>query len=68
MKNVSKDEFYNIIGPQDACVRIENEYKWPYTTLFELRHARKLVGKIVITSPENTGHKYPLTTNYYLPD
>ena len=62
MKEVTKTEFYAAIGNQDACIRIENQYKWPYTTLFELRHSRKLVGKVV-DSVENG-----LTVSkYYLP-
>ena len=47
MKKVDKDTFYDFIGPQDVCVRVENVYKYPYTILFELRQSRKTVGKVI---------------------
>ena len=46
MKEVTRDEFHKVVENQDACVRIENK-KYPYTVLYELRHNRELIGKIV---------------------
>lgn len=66
MKEVTKDIFYSNIGPQDACIRIENEYKWPYIQLFELRHSRKLVGKIVDSYTDGIEHNYPIITKYFV--
>jgi hypothetical protein len=64
MKEVNKDEFYNTIGPLDVCVSVENEYKYPYTSLFKLRNGT-LKGKVMDNyGPE--GQKYPLISKYYI--
>lgn len=66
MKEVSKDKFYEVIGPQDACVSIENEYKFPYTSIFKLRHNRKLLGKVVESYTNGIKNKYPIVKKYFL--
>lgn len=66
MKEVTKDEFFNFVGPQDACVSVENPYKYPYTSLFKLRHNRKLVGKIVSGYTNNIENQYPIVQRYYI--
>lgn len=65
MKNVSKKEFYDKIGPLDACVSIENEYKYPYTSLFKTRGGQ-LIGKSVDSYTNSIKNKYPIITKYYL--
>lgn len=66
MKEVNQEEFYKIIGPLDVCIRIEDEKHYPYTSLFELRYNRKLIGKIVNSYTDNIDKKYPIITKYYL--
>lgn len=65
MKEVIKDEFYKEIGPQDACVSVENTHKFPYTSLFKLRYGR-LLGKAVDSYTDGIKNKYPIITKYYL--
>lgn len=66
MKEVTQDEFYKHVGDQDACVRVLNEYKWPYTILFELRHSRKLIGKVVESYTDGIEHRYPIVKQYLI--
>lgn len=68
MKEVSKEEFYDFINPQDVCVSVENEFKYPYTNLFKLRSHRKLVGKSVDSYTNGIEHQYPIVTKYYIQD
>lgn len=65
MREVNHDEFYKGIGELDVCLRTEDERKYPFTTLFEMRHTHELVGKIVGSYPDN-GNKWPVIERYYL--
>lgn len=58
-RQVTRDEFYNIVGKLDATLHVIGNY--PYTTEFKLRH-RQLIGKTV-DSDENI---YPIVTRYYI--
>ena len=60
-REVSKDEFYNIVGPLDATLSTLGNY--PYTTEFKLRHGR-LIGKSV-DSYEGE-YLWPVVTRYYI--
>lgn len=63
MKQVTQKEFYDCIGPKDVILKIENPYKYPYTTIFYIKNTNILVGKIIGFIPENSG----LTeSKYYL--
>jgi hypothetical protein len=66
MKEVSKEEFYKHVGPLDACLRIENPYKWPYTVLFEIRHNRALIGKSVESFTDGIENNYPTVKKYFI--
>lgn len=60
-RQVSKDEFYSIVGPVDAVLTTSGNY--PYTTTFQVRRGR-LIGKAV-DSYEGK-FKYPIVTRYYI--
>jgi len=60
-REVSKDEFYNIVGPLDVTLSTLGNY--PYTTEFKLRHGR-LVGKTVDSYAGE--HSWPVVTRYYI--
>jgi len=45
MKEVTKTEFFKVIGPQDVVTALEGPY--PYTTHFNLRYTGREVGRIV---------------------
>lgn len=64
MKEVTKDEFYAAIGEQDACVRVTGDY--PYTSLFELRNTRQLVGKVIQDYTDGIKNNYPIVSKYYI--
>lgn len=67
MKKVSKKRFYDFIGNQDAYVRVENPYGFPFTTLFELHgNANKPLGKIVDSYTDGVEHKHPIVSTYYI--
>lgn len=60
-REVTKDEFYRAIGPQD--VHPSPQGRWPYTSLFKTR-AGVVRGKAEDYKPEGSG----LTkTRYWLP-
>jgi len=42
MVQVSKEEFYAIVGPLDVCLSIEGKY--PYRSIYKLRYG-KVVGE-----------------------
>lgn len=65
MKEVTQDEFYNEIGNKDACVSIKNEHKFPYASVFKLRHGRVL-GEVVDSWKDGVDHKHPIVSKYYL--
>ncbi len=67
MREVSKKEFHESVGSQDACISIDRDCKYPYTILFELRWSHKLVGKIVNSYTDNIENNYPIVNKYYLP-
>ena len=60
-REVSKDEFYNIIGPLDVTLSALGNY--PYTTEFKLRHGR-LIGKAVDSYKGE--YFWPVVTRYYI--
>jgi hypothetical protein len=66
MRQVTKDEFYRVIGPQNVHPQIQNS-KWPYTSLWKLQgsyaSANVVVGKTVDGVPE--GKAFAIT-EYYL--
>jgi hypothetical protein len=66
MKEVTKEQFYNFIGPQDACIGIENPFNYPYTTNFKLRHSNKLIGISIDSYTDGIKNKYPIVTRYYI--
>ncbi len=66
MKQVTQQQFFEFVGNKDACIRIENEYQYPYTTIFELRHSRKILGKRVDSYTDEIEKLYPLITKYYI--
>jgi phosphoenolpyruvate synthase/pyruvate phosphate dikinase len=55
MRKVSQKEFYQIIGPQDVCLRISEFF--PYTTEFYLKHSNKVIGKTVDSYRNNEQYK-----------
>lgn len=65
MKQVTYREFYDAIGQQDAVTSIENEYSYPYTSLFKLRNG-ELLGKVVDSYTDGIKNKYPMVRKYYL--
>lgn len=62
MKQVSRDEFYKFIGPQDVISEIMNS-KHPYITSFHPRNSRTEVARIVPSSP-----RYPYVDEYFIVD
>ncbi|MCO5252583.1 MAG: hypothetical protein M9949_14340 [Candidatus Kapabacteria bacterium] len=67
MREVTHDEFWAAIGEQDCCFRIITE-KHPYTSLVELKHSRKIIGKKVDSYTDGIEHQYPIETKLYLPN
>lgn len=65
MTEVTAEAFWEIIGAQDVVLSLDNEHKFPYTTLFKLRHG-DIIGKLVNTYTDEIPHKLPLVTKYYL--
>lgn len=61
MKEVTKENFFKIIGPLDVVVDVQGKY--PYTTLFKSRRGTE-VGKIVGSYPP--GKRYPVLETYFL--
>lgn len=62
-REVSKDEFYRVIGQQDVSASIVNS-KWPYTMEF-VTPDRKVRGKRVGYLPEGSALE---AKKYYLPN
>jgi len=60
-REVSKEQFYKIIGVGDVVSTVKGKY--PYTTEFKLRYGR-LVGKTV-DSYEGQ-YKWPVIRKYYI--
>ena len=61
-KEVTRDEFFRVIGPQDVSPVAVG--RWPYTSEWKTRNLR-VIGKTVEYLPEGEG----LTkTRYLLPD
>ncbi len=67
MREVSKKEFHESVGSQDAYIRIDSDCKYPCTILFRLRRRHKLVGKIVNLYIDNIENNHPKENKYYLP-
>lgn len=66
MKEVTKEEFYNIMNPLDVCVSVEDVYAYPYTTLFKMRNG-KLMGKVKSTDKDEHGNRiYPEKQTYLI--
>jgi len=61
LTEVTKDDFFNIIGTLDVMLRTEGDY--PYTTVFSLKHG-EMIEKIVRKYGEK--RKYPIISNYYI--
>jgi hypothetical protein len=66
LKEVTKEEFYNFIGPLDACISIENEYSYPYTSLWKLRGGNRLIGKTIDSYTDGIKNNYPIISRYYI--
>lgn len=62
-REVSKDEFYRVIGPQDVSPSIVSD-KWPYTSDFVTPN-RQVRGKCVGYLPEGSALA---SKKYYLPN
>ena len=66
MRQVSKEEFFKIVGPQNVHPQIQNS-NYPYTSLWKLQGSyasrEVVVGKTVGVIPE--GKALPIT-KYYL--
>ena len=65
-REVTREEFYNFIGPKDAILHIENVYSYPYTTLWRLRYSNKIIGKTIDEFSNGMQNHYPIITKYYL--
>ncbi len=61
MKQVSKDEFFKIVGPLDVTVSVLGNY--PYTNEFKTRR-HKLIGKAV--DRYVNGNRGLITTDYFV--
>lgn len=59
-EEIQKEEFYNTFGNTDIICRIENEYLYPYVTIWQTRGG-KLIAKSV---PQNLRN---LKNKFYLP-
>ena len=62
MKEVTKKEFFEAIGHQDAIVSVKGNY--PYTSNFTLRNSQRLLGQIVDVQVSPA----IVESHYYLPD
>lgn len=62
-REVSKEEFFRVIGPQDVSPSIVSG-KWPYTSNFVTRN-RQVRGKCVGYLPEGSVFE---SKKYYLPN
>jgi len=63
MKEVTKDEFYKVIGPHDVTLNTISPF--PYTTEFKLLNG-SLVCKVVSTFTDAEKKLYPIITKHYL--
>lgn len=63
MREVTKDELYRFVGPQDVIVELTGQ--WPYTSTFHPRGSRATVAKIV---PEQVAGVWPDRERYYVQD
>lgn len=61
MTEVTKEEFYKRIGPLDVI--FDSVGRYPYETVFRMRHNKSLVGKI--TQTEGNSRVLP-TRHYYI--
>jgi hypothetical protein len=66
MHEVTKDGFYDKIGPLNVQVRVLDPHTFPYTTIFETKYGRNEVGRSVDSYTD--GKQYPLITKYYISD
>lgn len=62
-REVTKDEFYRVIGSQNVSASIVND-RWPYTSLF-MTPDRQVRGKSVGYLPEGSALE---AKRYYLPN
>lgn len=65
MREVTKDEFYEVIGNKDIVSSILYPYNYPYTSIYKLRHSQKEFGRIVNFKFSEV-RMHPITTKYYL--
>lgn len=63
MKEVTQEEFYKVIGPQDVI--LETITPFPYTTNFKLRYGG-IVGKVVNSFTDGIHYRWPIVKKYYL--
>lgn len=65
MKEVTKDEFYRAIGPQDAIDSLRTvveDGRTDYAHTFTLRYSRRVLGEII---PKKELNKYPYFVKHY---
>lgn len=65
MKEVTKDEFYKAIGPQDAITdmrTIVEDGQTAYAHTFKLRYQRTVLGEII---PKKELDRYPYFVKHY---
>lgn len=65
MKEVSKEEFYRVIGPQDAIDTLRVVYGFgrkAYAHTFMLRDSKKVLGEII---PKDELDRYPYFVKHY---
>lgn len=61
MKEVTKQDFYNIVWAQNAIGEILDEH----TYIWKERHTGKELGRVIDSTPEEK--PYPTISKYYLP-
>jgi len=60
MKEVTKDDFYQVIGPLNVMVSTIGDY--PYTSEFRLKDSNILIGRVI---PRKESSTYPYFINHY---
>jgi hypothetical protein len=60
---VSKEVFFEKIGPQDVVLDVTGEF--PYTSIFKTRYCAE-VGRVVDSFTDNVKNKFPMLKKYFL--